>query len=454
MTLAYVSEDGEEGYPGKVTVRCRYELHTSRMALTDLKADAARPGGQTVTAGVTAADPTDLDSKYEDNRRRYHDLRIFYEMVGADENKLATPLNVTNHSFFNLHHDHSVPITQTHKLALACDAYLPTGEGMIPVGEARKVEGTPFDFCWAEYPADEEAAKDGRQAETSHGFNFKSLGSEIEPDSETARRSAKLRMGAFHSVQGSEARRLADKDRSLEKFGKDSYVEEDNDQLRAAGGYDHCFLLADEDGVAGADAAYLEDPLMRSSAKDAHRAGGNFDAVKQDAEQTGERVMLFEKDSDPNELLQGDSAGVYMHRLRRAGCCMCPLDSGAVAPVSAQEPRTLQMEVWTSEPAMQVYTGNFLGGANATGNDNWETAWKACSAAEKSEIENLDKLVVKKDPKSVGKDGCVYGRRTAVCFETQQRPDGCNQFPEGYNDVYLRPGQVRRSCTVYRFFED
>ena len=72
------------------------------------------------------------------------------------------------------------------------------------------------------------------------------------------------------------------------------------------------------------------------------------------------------------------------------------------------------LEVYTTEPGMQVYTGNFLDGT------------------------------------FVGKGGIVYHQRAAVCLETQKFPDSPNQnWPE--SNAFLRPGEVYRSRTKFRF---
>lgn len=78
------------------------------------------------------------------------------------------------------------------------------------------------------------------------------------------------------------------------------------------------------------------------------------------------------------------------------------------------EPRTGRyMEVWTEEPGVQFYAGNFLDGSN------------------------------------VGKGGAVYDSRTGFCLETQHFPDSPNHghFPS----TVLSPGQVYQTRTVYRF---
>lgn len=83
----------------------------------------------------------------------------------------------------------------------------------------------------------------------------------------------------------------------------------------------------------------------------------------------------------------------------------------AVRVVSPASGRVL--EVWTTEPGVQFYTGNFLDGS------------------------------------VTGKGGVAYPRRAAFCFETQHYPDSPNQptFPS----TALRPGEVHRSTTEFRF---
>jgi aldose 1-epimerase len=99
LKLTYVSKDGEEGYPGTVTV--------------------------TVTYTVT-----------KDN-----ELRIDYE--GTTDK--TTILNPTHHSYFNLTGDFTKKILD-HELMIKADTLTPVDANLIPSGELKKVEGTPFDF--------------------------------------------------------------------------------------------------------------------------------------------------------------------------------------------------------------------------------------------------------------------------------------------------------------------
>jgi aldose 1-epimerase len=99
LVLSYVSIDGEEGYPGNLTVQVRYS--------------------------------------FNDN----NELKIDYTAV-TDK---ATHLNLTNHSYFNLTGDVDHTILD-HTLQIKAESYTPVDAGQIPTGEIRSVAGTPYDF--------------------------------------------------------------------------------------------------------------------------------------------------------------------------------------------------------------------------------------------------------------------------------------------------------------------
>lgn len=91
---------------------------------------------------------------------------------------------------------------------------------------------------------------------------------------------------------------------------------------------------------------------------------------------------------------------------RRAG--------GMFLAVRVEEPTSGRvMEVETDQPAVQFYTGNFLDGTLK------------------------------------GKGGRVYGRRAALCLETQHYPDSPNK--PSFPSTELKPGQSYKTETVYRF---
>ena len=222
LKLTYTSKDGEGGYPGNLETTVTYTLTPD------------------------------------------NELQIQYEATTDKK----TVVNLTQHSYFNLSGDFSEKILD-HVVEINADQYLPVNETLIPTGEIRSVEGTPFDFT------EPTVISEGMKMENS------------------------------------------------------------NEQLSRGPGFDHCWVLNEQ-------------------------------------------------------------------------------NSGVRLAASAYEPKSGRfMEVYTNEPAMQFYIGNFLDGSLPA------------------------------------KGGGNYEKRTGFCMETQHYPDSPNQ--EKFPSTVLEPGQKYTSETSYKF---
>ncbi len=123
LKISYVSPDGDNGFPGEVSVIVTFTLDDA--------------------SGLT----------------------IHSEALTTQK----TVINMTNHSYFNLSGDGNFSILN-HQLEIAADYFLPVDESLIPTGELRSVVGTPFDFRTA-HRVGERILVDDIQLKIGNGYD-------------------------------------------------------------------------------------------------------------------------------------------------------------------------------------------------------------------------------------------------------------------------------------------
>lgn len=99
LELSYLSKDGEEGYPGNLSIKVTYTLTLN------------------------------------------NEIKIDYEAATDKE----TVCNLTNHAYFNLKDGGKSEILD-HKIMINANGFTPIVQGLIPTGDLRDVDNTPFDF--------------------------------------------------------------------------------------------------------------------------------------------------------------------------------------------------------------------------------------------------------------------------------------------------------------------
>lgn len=121
VSLSYTSADGEEGFPGKLTVTVDYALSEDDVLSMTLHAATDAP----------------------------------------------TVINLTNHAYFNLS---GAPTIEDHHVTVAADFFTPADADGMPTGEIRAVDGTPFDLRGGARVGDRIASAD-EQIAMCRGFD-------------------------------------------------------------------------------------------------------------------------------------------------------------------------------------------------------------------------------------------------------------------------------------------
>lgn len=121
-----VSPDGDQGFPGKLDVFVTYQLSEDNQVIISYKASTDK----------------------------------------------ATPINLTNHAYFNLQGESSGKDCKTYSLQINADSYLPTNDTGIPLGSLAPVKGTGFDFRVAKTIGQDLLADEQQQPAQGYDHSF------------------------------------------------------------------------------------------------------------------------------------------------------------------------------------------------------------------------------------------------------------------------------------------
>lgn len=124
VTLSHLSHDGDQGYPGNLTLMATYQLHQDNALSVHYRATTDAP----------------------------------------------TCVNLSNHAYWNLGGEGASQDAMDHLLMINAEHYLPVDEGLIPTGERRSVAGSAFDFRTARPIRDQ--VRDVADKQLRHGRGY------------------------------------------------------------------------------------------------------------------------------------------------------------------------------------------------------------------------------------------------------------------------------------------
>ena len=137
VTLRYVSRDGDQGYPGTMTVDATYSLDERNQLTIDYRATTDKP----------------------------------------------TIANITNHAYWNLAGEGSAAGAMGHRVTIPAERFLPTDAGAIPTGERKPVAGTAFDFRQPRAVGERVRDASDQQLVFGRGYDHNwIIGSAVTPD--------------------------------------------------------------------------------------------------------------------------------------------------------------------------------------------------------------------------------------------------------------------------------
>jgi len=371
VELRRSSPDGEEGFPGAVDVVVRYELHGCKLQIT-LEAHLEKGGGK------------------------------------------ATPVNLAGHSYFNLAghpkkggvpEEALMPVVDDHRVYLNALAFTPVGEDLIPTGELQTTKpGDLMDL--ASDPkgallAPKLRAMEAQAAEDASAAAKKAAAAGVAKAAEAAAAAAKnmKRASAVAAATGAavDAAAAAAQDSEaaaeVSADGSVSVAEKKAAEL----------VYQAREAAAEASQAAVEKEAADAAAEAAKKA------ASQAADESAAEAAAGPVGFDHNFVLASSGAGSS--------------EGGGevLAAVVTHEASGRTLEVRTSAPGVQFYTGNFLGA-----------------------------------PEITGKGGARYGRHSGLCLETQHFPSSVSEaspVTEAFAKVggatpILRPGGAPYRHTV------